>query len=218
MNAKSSLSLNEKSFAISILIVDDHPIIRQSLVNMLTAHGTPFKILGAAKTPEDAFEMIKGSLPDVVLTDLHMPSMSGFSLIESLRARYPSIRFLVFTASLEEEYMLQAFDIGAHGYLVKDAEASELLQAIEVVSRGYMHFPAGLARALERRTKKPALTAREHDVLMLIADGLTSKEIAKILGIDHRTIETYRSKIRQRFGLESSAALLRFAIENKNKI
>lgn len=217
MNTTFSASENEVSETISILIVDDHPMMRQSLVSMITAYGPPFKILATAKTPKEAMMIIEGGVPDVVLTDIHMPSMSGFELIEYLRGLYPSIRFLVFTASYEEEYLLQAFDRGAHGYLVKDAESAELLQAIEVVSKGYTHFPVELTQSLERRSKKPSLTPRELEVLHLIADGMTSKEIAKILGIDHRTIETYRSKIRQRFGLDSGAALLRFAIESKNK-
>lgn len=218
MSIKPNLNLDQKSSAINILVVDDHPIIRQSLIDMLTAQGAPFHVQGSAKTPEEALALIdKNAPPDVVLTDLHMPSMSGFVLIESLRRSFPAIRCLVFTASYEEEYMLQAFDLGAHGYLVKDAEAADLLRAIDVVSRGYTHFPSELSRALEQRMHKPTLTSREYEVLMLIAEGMTSKEIARVLGIDHRTVETYRSKIRQRFSLESSAALLRFAIENKKR-
>lgn len=218
MSIQPSLNLDKKSVAINILVVDDHPIIRQSLIDMLAAQGAPFRVQGSAKTPEEALALIDKNAPDVVLTDLHMPSMSGFVLIESLRRSFPEIRCLVFTASYEEEYMLQAFDLGAHGYLVKDAEATDLLQAIDVVSRGYTHFPSELSRALEQRKHKPALTSREYEVLMLIGEGMTSKEIARVLGIDHRTVETYRSKIRQRFCLESSAALLRFAIENKKKV
>lgn len=217
MNTTYSTSVHKESETITILIVDDHPMMRQSLVSIISAYGPPFKVLATAKTPKEAMMIIEGAVPHVVLTDIHMPSMSGFELIEHLRGLYPSIRFLVFTASYEEEHLLQAFDRGAHGYLVKDAESAALLQAIEVVSRGYTHFPAELAQSLERRNKKPSLTPRELEVLNLIADGMTSKEIAKMLGIDHRTIETYRSKIRQRFGLDSSAALLRFAIQRKNK-
>ena len=218
MNPEPIMSLNEKSSIINILIVDDHPIIRQSLAGMINAYGPPFVIIGAAKSPEEALVIIESDPPDVVLMDLHMPSMSGFKLIESLRGRYPNMRFLVFTASFELEYILQAFDVGAHGFIVKDAESAEILRAIEVVSEGYTHFPADLARFLCMRERKPKLTEREQEVLNLLADGMTSKEIAKALGIDHRTIETYRAKIRQKFGLESSAALLRFAIDNKRRV
>lgn len=217
MSIKPTQNSDEKLVAINILVVDDHPIIRQSLVDMLTAQGAPFHIQGSAKTAEEAISMIEQNVPDIVLTDLNMPAMSGFELIKYLRACFPTIRCLVFTASHEEEYIVKAFDLGAHGYIVKDAEAKDLLRAIDIVSRGYTHFPSELSRALEQRMYKPTITTRESEVLMLIAEGMTSKEIARFLDIDHRTVETYRSKIRQRFGLGSSAALLRFAIENKKK-
>jgi DNA-binding NarL/FixJ family response regulator len=108
--------------------------------------------------------------------------------------------------------MLQAFDAGAQGFVLKEAEAGELIKAIEAVMGGATHYPAGLKRALDRRQQQPVLTARETEVLALVAQGLTSKEIARALAIDPRTVDAHRANIRQRFGLDSSAALLRFAV------
>ena len=111
--------------------------------------------------------------------------------------------------------MLQAFDAGAAGFVVKESEVEVIVKAIEAVMGGSTHYPAGLMRALERRQQQPSLTARETEVLALIAQGLTSKEIARFLGIDFRTVDAHRANIRQRFSLDSSAALLRFAMETR---
>ena len=113
--------------------------------------------------------------------------------------------------------MLQAFDAGAAGFVVKEAQEGEVFKAIEAVMDGSTHYPATLGRALERRRQQPALTGRETEVLSLIAQGLTSKEIARKLGIDPRTVDAHRANIRQRFGLDSSAALLRFAMKTSDE-
>lgn len=198
---------------IKLLIVDDHPIVRHSLVHLLTAYGPQFQVVGQAHNAQEALVQAQLNPPDVVLTDLQMKPTSGIELIALLSQRQPGVRYVVFTASTQEEHMLQAFDAGAAGYVVKESEEGEIVKAIEAVMDGATHYPAGLRRALDRRRQQPSLTARESEVLALIARGLTSKEIARELGIDFRTVDTHRANIRQRFGLDSSAALLRFALK-----
>ena len=198
---------------IKLLIVDDHPIVRRSLISLLTAYGPRFQVVAQAHNAQEALEQALLNPPDVVLTDLQMKPTSGIELIARLSQRQPFIRFVVFTASTQEEHMLQAFDAGAAGYVVKESEEGEIVKAIEAVMNGSTHYPAGLRRALDRRQQQPVLTARETEVLALIGRGLTSKEIARELGIDFRTVDTHRANIKQRFGLESSAALLRFALK-----
>lgn len=199
---------------IRLLIVDDHPIVRQSLSALLGAYGAPMQVLGSAGTAEEALALAEQNPPDIVLTDLQMKPTSGIQLIQQLSQRQPALRYVVFTASTQDEHMLQAFDAGAQGFVLKEAEAGELIKAIEAVMGGATHYPAGLKRALDRRQQQPALTARETEVLNLVAQGLTSKEIARTLDIDSRTVDAHRANIRQRFGLDSSAALLRFAVEH----
>jgi len=199
---------------IRLLIVDDHPIVRHSLSALLGAYGPPMQVVAQAGSAEEALQQAEHSQPDIVLTDLQMKPTSGIQLIEQLSQRQPAIRYVVFTASTQDEHMLQAFDAGAQGFVVKESEAGELVKAIEAVMGGATHYPAGLKRALDRRQQQPALTAREAEVLALVAQGLTSKEIARSLAIESRTVDAHRANIRQRFGLESSAALLRFALEN----
>jgi DNA-binding NarL/FixJ family response regulator len=200
--------------SIRLLIVDDHPIVRHSLSALLGAYGPPMQVVAQAGSAEEALVQAEQTQPDIVLTDLQMKPTSGIQLIEQLSQRQPAIRYVVFTASTQDEHMLQAFDAGAQGFVVKESEAGELVKAIEAVMGGATHFPAGLKRALDRRRQQPALTVRETEVLALVAQGLTSKAIARALDIDSRTVDAHRANIRQRFGLESSAALLRFAMEN----
>lgn len=201
---------------IRLLIVDDHPVVRHSLISLLAAFGQPIEVVAEARNAEEALAHAEQHQPDIVVTDLQMKPTSGIELIRELSLRQPRIRYVVFTASTQEEHMLQAFDAGAQGFVVKESEALELVQAIEAVMRGATHYPAGLKRALDRRQRQPTLTARESEVLMLVAEGLTSKEIARQLGIDPRTVDAHRANVRQRFGLDSSAALLRFALEHSS--
>jgi DNA-binding NarL/FixJ family response regulator len=199
---------------IRLLIVDDHPVLRDSLVNLLTACSPRIQVLAQAGNIADALVLAEQNSPDIVLTDLQMKPKNGIDLINLLSPRQPKIRYVVFTALTDTESLLQAFDAGAQGFLTKDAEAHELVKAIESVMAGATHYPAELKLALSRRQKKPTMTPREREVLGLVAKGLTSKAIAKQLAIDSRTVDVHRANIRQRFGLESGAALLLFAIES----
>lgn len=206
--------MKNMSNPIRLLIVDDHPIMRNSLSVLLGSYGPPMQVVAQAGSAEEALVQAEQSQPDIVLTDLQMKPTSGIELIQQLSQRQPNIRYVVFTAGAQYEHMLQAFDAGAQGFVVKEAEAGELVQAIQSVMGGATHYPASLQRALERRQKQPTLTVRETKVLALVAEGLTSKVIARTLDIDSRTVDAHRANIRQRFGLDSSAALLRFAMEN----
>jgi two-component system nitrate/nitrite response regulator NarL len=199
---------------IRLLIVDDHPVLRDSLVNLLTTYSLNIQVVAQAGNVHDALVLAAQHSPDIVLTDLQMKPQSGIDLINLLSPHQPLIRYVVFTALTDAESLLQAFDAGAEGFLTKDAEAHELVKAIESVMVGATHYPAELKLAISRRQKKPVMTPREREVLTLVAQGLTSKEIARKLAIDPRTVDVHRANIRQRFGLESSAALLRFAIES----
>jgi two-component system, NarL family, nitrate/nitrite response regulator NarL len=203
-----------KHSPIRLLIVDDHPVLRDSLVNLLTAYSPRIQVLGQAGNVQDALTFAKKNPLDIVLTDLQMKPQNGIELINLLRQCQPSIRYVVFTALTDAESLLQAFDAGAEGFLTKDSEAKELVQAIESVMEGVTYYPADLKHIISRRQQKPTATPREREVLALVAHGLTSKEIARKLSIDPRTVDVHRANIRQRFNLDSGAALLRFAIES----
>jgi two-component system, NarL family, nitrate/nitrite response regulator NarL len=199
---------------IRLLIVDDHPVLRQSLVNLLTVCCPRIEVIAQAGNAQDALALAQENQLDIVLTDVQMSPQSGIYLIKTLRLSQPAVRYVVFTALTDTESLLQAFDAGAEGFLTKDSEAHELVSAIESVMAGATHYPARLKAALSQRQQQPVITPREREVLGWVAQGLTSKEIARKLTIDPRTVDVHRANIRQRFGLDSSAALLRFAIES----
>ncbi len=203
-----------KPIPIRLLIVDDHPVLRDSLVNLLTVYSPLIQVVGQTGTAQQAFILTEQLLPDIVLTDLQMSPMSGIDFIKALRQSQPHIRYVVFTALTDAESMLQAFDAGAEGFLTKDSEVHELVKAIESVMTGSTFYPVELKLAIDRRQQQPVMTPREREVLALVAEGLTSKEIARRLLIDPRTVDVHRANIRQRFSLDSGAALLRFAIES----
>lgn len=199
---------------IRIVIVDDHPVLRDSLVNLLHIHNPQIAVVAQAGNVQEALHLGEQYRPDIVLTDLQMRPLSGVDLIVRLRQTCPEIRYVVFSAFTEPEYLLQAFDAGAQAFVSKDLQAQELIKAIDAVLAGASYFPAELKHALMRREKQPQLTPREREVLDWIAQGLTSKEIARKLSIDPRTVDVHRANIRQRFDLDSGAALMRFAIES----
>ena len=199
---------------IRLMIVDDHPVLRQSLVNLLTVYCPRMEVVAQTGTVKEALVLAQENQPDIVLTDVQMSPQSGIHLIQSLRLIQPAVRYVVFTALTDTESLLQAFDVGAEGFLTKDSEAHELVSAIESVMAGATYYPVGLKAALSQRLQQPSMTPREREVLVWVAQGLTSKEIARKLLIDPRTVDVHRANIRQRFGLDSGAALLRFAIES----
>ena len=197
---------------IRLLIVDDHPIVRRSFGHLLQAYGPQYQVVAQASDAHEALAQALATTPDVILTDLHMKPLTGIELIGLVKQQLPKMRFVVFTAATQAEHMLQAFDAGAAGYVIKESEEGEIVKAIDAVMQGQLHYPSELTQALERRRQSPSLTLREREVLALIAQGLTSKAIARQLAIDHRTVDAHRANIRQRFNLDSSAALLRFAL------
>lgn len=197
---------------ITLLVVDDHPVMRESLANLIHLHNPRINVVAQAGSVSEALQLAQMHSPDIVLTDLQMTPLSGFDLLQKLRLSQPNIRYVVFTALASAEHLLQAFDSGAEAFVTKDSQAQELIQAIEAVRRGATYYPAELNRALLRRKEQPRMTPREREVLAWVAQGLTSKEIARQMSIDPRTVDVHRANIRQRFGLDSSAALMRFAI------
>lgn len=206
----TGLSSNE---LIRLLIVDDHPVLRDSLVNLFSVYSPRIQVVGQAGSVEQAIPLSVQLLPDIVLTDLQMSPQGGGELIEAIGQANLPIKCVVFTAMTDPESMLQAFDLGAQGFVTKDSDAQELVKAIESVMAGATVYPVKLKQALDQRAQRPVVTPREQEVLIQIAEGLTSKEIAKRLSIDPRTVDVHRANIRQRFDLGSGAALLRFAID-----
>jgi len=189
---------------IRILLADDHDVVRRGLAALLDgAEG--FTVVGAAADGEEAVALAGVHSPDVVLMDLSMPRVDGIEATRRLVAERPDARVVVLTSFSDRERILDALDAGAVGYLLKDAEPEELLRGIEAAARGESPLAPKAAKAVltARAETKPAaeLTAREQEVLGLLAEGLANKQIARRLGIAEKTVKAHLTSVFQGIGV-----------------
>jgi len=189
---------------IRILLADDHDVVRRGLTALLD--GTEgFAVVGAAADGEEAVTLAGEHDPDVVLMDLSMPGVDGIEATRRLMAERPESRVVVLTSFSDRERILDALDAGAVGYLLKDAEPDELLRGIAAAARGESPLAPKAARAVltARAESRPAaeLTAREQEVLGLLAEGLANKQIARRLGIAEKTVKTHLTSVFQSIGV-----------------
>jgi two-component system, NarL family, nitrate/nitrite response regulator NarL len=206
---------------IKILVADDHPVVRKGLQSCL-ARQDRLKIIGEASDGDEALEKTRELSPDVVLMDISMPGMNGLAVTEVLRKEHPAVKILVISVHNNRDYVFRIIQAGAHGFISKEAAPDELLRAIECVYSGEPFFSPEIAKAALNQLvtsggkKDPfaQLTSREREVLVLIAEGQSNKEIANKLGIGVRTIETHRERIMRRLDIHSVAGLTKFAIAN----
>ncbi len=184
---------------IRILIVDDHAVVREGLRHFLALQ-EGFEIVGEAADGVDAVTAARSLRPDIVLMDLAMPRRDGVEAMRELRASVPEARVIILTSFLEDDRLLPALQAGAAGYLLKNVEPEELARAIRTAARGgTLIDPAVAARLVEtlseRVEQRPPLTAREQEVLRLIARGYPNKRIARELGIAEKTVKTHVSHV-----------------------
>jgi two-component system, NarL family, nitrate/nitrite response regulator NarL len=206
---------------IKILVADDHPVVRKGLQSCLGRQDR-LKIVGEASDGDEALKKTRELSPDVVLMDISMPGMNGLAVTEVLRKDHPDVKVLVLSVHNNRDYIFRIIQAGAHGFISKEAPPDELLRAIESVYAGEPFFSPEIAKAALNQLvssggkKDPfaQLTSREREVLVLIAEGQSNKEIANKLGIGVRTIETHRERIMRRLDIHSVAGLTKFAIAN----
>ena len=181
---------------IRILVADDHPVVRDGLVAMLSTQ-PDFDVVGEAATGREAVEQVGMLRPDVMLLDLEMPEMDGVEVLHSLRQESREVRVIVFTAFDTDERIMAAVQAGAQGYLLKGAPREELFRAVRVVHAGGSTLQPVIASKLMRQVSEDfdPLTPRELEVLSLVAQGLQNKEIAAELAITVRTVKFYVSSI-----------------------
>jgi DNA-binding NarL/FixJ family response regulator len=205
---------------VRVLIADDHTLVRESLAGLLQGDAGIVVVAQAA----DGVETVEKALatrPDVVITDLSMPRLGGLEVVRRLREALPDTRVLVLTMHKEDEYVLQAVRAGASGYLVKDSAAAELLAAVRALHAGRGYFGPQAAMTLAEQLQHPEralddpygqLTTREREVFHLLAEGLTTKEIARRLDISVKTAENHRGRVLDKLGTRNTAELVRYAL------
>lgn len=173
-----------------MLIIDDHPLVRAGLETLLRRQPT-LKVAGSAHSAEEAFDMLKRAHVDVILLDLRMPGVSGLDFLPTLKTlAKPPLAIILSTYEFEEE-IYRAMKAGAAGYLSKDASRADIVEAIEAVSAGRTFFPASIAKRIEERGTRAALTSRELEIIEMVAKGLTNKEIGRVLNISQFTVRNH---------------------------
>jgi DNA-binding NarL/FixJ family response regulator len=190
--------------AIRVLIADDHALVRSGLEKLLAA-APDIEVMGTAADGPEAVEAALRDQPDIVLMDLSMPGGGGIDATRQIREKAAAINVVVLTSFSERERILQAVDAGALGYMLKDAEPDELLQGIRAAARGEAPFAPKATLALinerARPRESPALTAREREILALVAEGLPNKVIARHLEISEKTVKAHLTSAYQTIGV-----------------
>ena len=207
-----------------ILIADDHPLFREGLRRILSEKSDT-EVVGEAADGREVLKLLqelalKKLTPQIVTLDISMPSLRGIEIIRELKATYPEMKILVLTMHKDKEHFYQSMSVGADGYFVKNEPETELFAAIEKIRQGKKYVSPSmseeLAGALDAAWgifQKPILTIREIEVLKLIAEGKTNKEIGVLLFISVHTVENHRANIMNKLSLRSAAVLTRYAIE-----
>ena len=214
-------TVTEEEGPIRVLLVDDHAVVRRGLRGFLELL-KDFDVVGEAENGREGVAAADRLVPDVVLMDLLMPEMGGLEAIAAIKQAHPEIEIVAVTSFIEEEKVTTALEAGASGYLLKDAEAEEVAQAIRAAYHGEVHLDPAVSRLLAQRLRQrkdaepvEPLTTREKEVLSQLAKGASNKEIAYELGITERTARTHVSNILGKLGLASRTQAALYAVEHK---
>ena len=197
-----------------IMLVDDHPLVRDGLRARLEA--VPhFRVVAEADSGPEALALASGARIDLVLMDITMRDGSGIEATARLTANHPDIAILILSMHDKLEYVTQAMQAGARGYVLKDAPGKDIVLAIDTVMAGGIYYSAAVARQLARPAAQDnQLTSREQEVLRHIANGESNKQIARALDLSVRTVETHRLNIKRKLGIEGQAELIKFAVQH----
>jgi len=202
--------------SLHILLADDHLIVRQGLKVLLEREG--FNVVGEASDGREAVRLAQELCPDIALLDLTMPLLNGIDAGRAMIQASPKTKIVLLTMHTEDHYVLEALRAGIKGYILKTKAAEELVEAIQEVSRGKLYLTPGVSEAVVQaylaKTDLPPepLSPREREVLQLIAEGKTTKEVAVVLGISVKTAESHRTRIMEKLDIHETASLVRYAI------
>lgn len=185
---------------IKVMVVDDHPLMRVGVSSIVNARPNML-VVAQTGTGEEAVSLFAQHKPDVTLMDLRLPGMSGVDAIQAIRSRWPGAKFVVLTTYEGDEDIHRALEAGARGYIIKGMPYQTLIDALIRVHTGGRFLPAPVTKALESRTPNSDLSSREREVLLLMVDGKTNKEIANMLGITEATVKCHVSTILMRLNV-----------------
>jgi len=199
-----------------ILLADDHLIVRQGLRAILEGEG--FEVMAEVGDGQEATKLARQRCPDVAVLDFSMPSLNGLDAAREILKVCPRARAILLTMHTEDHYVLEALRAGVRGYVVKTQASADLVRAINEVLRGTVYLSPGISQAVveaylsKSEVPPDPLTAREREVLQLVAEGKSTKEIAKLLGISFKTAESHRTRIMKKTNIHETAGLVRYAV------
>ncbi|NVM20384.1 MAG: response regulator transcription factor [Desulfobacterales bacterium] len=206
-----------------VLIVDDHPLFREGLKSLI-ARNAGFEVVGEAGDAHEGLKMAKKLKPHLMLIDISLPDKSGIDLTRSIRSLLPETRIMIVSMHSKIDYIAEAFQAGATGYVVKESAAGRLIQALETVSKGDYFLDSSVSHKVVKKlielpekeakitdARYEALTSREQQVMRLLAEGLSTKKIAQKLFISPKTVENHRANIMGKLEVHSTIELVRYA-------
>jgi DNA-binding NarL/FixJ family response regulator len=205
-----------------VLIADDHAIVRAGL-RALLAEEAAFDLVGEAAGGYEAIELVEKTSPEVLILDLSMPDLDGISVTRKIKPQFPALKILILTIHEDEALLKEAIKAGAAGYILKRAAEAELISAIRTILRGDLYVDPSMVRVLLEEARSPqikqkdpteSLTQRETEILRLIVEGYTNRQIGQELNISIRTVEGHRANISDKLGLHSRVELVRYARQN----
>lgn len=202
---------------IKVLLAEDHTIVREGIKSLLASQGN-ISIVGEASDGREAVEMARRLLPDLVIMDISMPLLNGLEATRQIREKLPQCKILVLTVHDNREYVHQILKAGASGYLVKKTAASTLFEAIQAVYQGEAFFSPSISKILmedfieKRGEDEEPLSPREREILQLVAEGRSNKEISEILCLSVKTIESHKENIKRKLGIQDHAGMIKYAI------
>jgi DNA-binding NarL/FixJ family response regulator len=209
---------DSSSGPVRLLLIDDHPVVRSGLRYVLE-QGDQVTVIGEGESAKEAIRLAAELQPDVIFMDICMPEVSGIEATRLIKQQHPDVKILIVSTHSDEEYVFGALEAGADGYLLKQCHPRELQAGVLQVHAGerVLHdtvIRTLIARTVNRRTTpvRETLSEREREVLQLLADGATSKEIAVVLGLKPKTVENHRARILDKLGVVNSAAAVRAAV------
>ena len=207
---------------IRVLIADDHGLVRAGIRALVEKHSS-MEVVGEASDGREALRMTRQHQPDIVLMDIAMPELNGLEVVRQLAKDFPKVRSIILSMHADEEHVWQALQAGAAGYLVKGGSLEELELAIKSVAHGETYLSPGVSgpviKEYVRRTSPDGdsaltdiLTPRQREILQMIAEGRSTKQIALVLNISVKTVESHRAQLMRRLGVQDIASLVRYAL------
>lgn len=202
--------------SIRVLLADDHALVRQGLKAFLERQG--FQVVGEASNGEEALRMAVKTEPDIAIMDVSMPVLNGLDAARELQTSSPKTKVMLLTKHDEDEYVAEALRAGVRGYVLKSQAADDLVHALQEVSGGSIYLSPGISRAVvgaylsKSGVLADPLSSREHQVLQLVGEGKSTKDIASHLGISAKTAESHRTRLMRKLDIHETASLVRYAI------